>query len=210
MDLRTCAHALPNDGLAAGVIQNSDQKRKGEQKAPLYFLEFNSEVKLQRELDNAGVARLCNLSKVRVKTVVVRIEELSMVERIKELGPELQRPALGKRKRPAHRKIEVIPTRPAYYVPPGVAEAENRHIGAIKCGWIEIEVGWSDHRSAQAVRGIKIRKGVQRPGTESLNRSDEIGAIEKNVLLAGVIVVEDGERCSCLEACNATRFPVLS
>jgi len=85
--------------------------------------------KLQRELDNARVARLRHLPEAAEKSKggirISRDQELSVIERVEELRAELQVGPLRELEVLEDRQINVVNPRPPDRVTSGIAECEE-------------------------------------------------------------------------------------
>ena len=116
---------------------------------------LRSEIKFQCKLNDPWRSRLRDLSEVAVKSEVVRVKELSVIEGVEELGTKFDTLALGQFESTANSQVEVVPSRTAQDIPARVPEGEHRVVAAEGCG-IKIELG-IDHGSWHAIgaRGIK-------------------------------------------------------
>ena len=141
-----------------------------------------SEIELQGKLNDPGITRLGDLTEVIVESEVIRIEELGMIERIKQLCPEFQGFTFCEAEGPPESQVEVVAARSAEDVSTGITESKRR-IVATECGGVEVEVAVA-YRSRQTVSGRRI-EAVQGLRREGLQRPDSVGSLQESVFAAG-------------------------
>src|ERR1700730_14846415 len=154
---------------------------------------------METKLDQTRVPVVSNLAEGTAASGGIRIQELGMIESIEKFGPELNGLGLEDLSFLDDRKVVIVDARAAKEI--------ARHIDAIVGGRIEPEC--SRHVSVR-VRGIGTDAvcvidvydlfAVSR--VRILNRTDDVGTGEVGVLvlLAGIVVGEQGERISLLIA----------
>jgi len=149
--------------------------------------------KLQRELDDARIARLRHLPEAAEKSKggirISRDQELSVIERVEELRAELQVGPLRELEVLEDRQINVVNSRPPDRVTSGIAEAEEwyaatlANIEAVVSRRVEIIVarliGSSTAASVECAQGARI---------EGVRLSHQIRSVQATGLLTLIVV----------------------
>ena len=124
------------------------------------------EVELQAKLHEPWTAGLGNLPKRAAEPLIVRVQELRVVERVKHFAAELERFALGEFHSFQEREIPVVDAGAANRVSAQIAEGSNRSHrvvrwrDAVESCWIKVEV------SGDVSVGIRRSTGTVCVGTD--------------------------------------------